>query len=93
MSNVVVKNAAWKDLTLSSVFAKALMEDRVPHEGKPTDEVGFTADWANNSISEFLESAVAWAEDSDFGTSQDPDLGKNHWKQFAVFLYCGKTYE
>ncbi|MFG1488772.1 hypothetical protein ABMA58_05925, partial [Oceanospirillum sp. HFRX-1_2] len=53
-------------------FAKALIKDREAHEGKPVDDVGFSGDWANNDISGFLESAVAWAEDSDFGVSQDP---------------------
>ena len=75
------------------IFVKALIEDRKPHENKPADEAGFIDDWANNSISDFLESAVAWAEDSNFGISQEPELKKNKWKQFAVFLYCGKIYE
>ena len=74
-------------------FAKALMKDREAHESKPVNEVGFSGDWANNDISGFLESAVAWAEDSDFGVSQDIELQSNKWKQFAVFLYCGKIYE
>lgn len=50
-------------------------------------------DWENNTISEFLESSVAWAEDSNFGISQDSELEVNKWKQFAIFLYCGKVYE
>jgi hypothetical protein len=74
-------------------FAKALIADRAPHEGKAIDEVGFVEDWANNDISGFLESAVAWAEDSNFGINQKPELATNKWKQFAVFLYCGKIYE
>ena len=75
------------------VFVRALIEDRRPHENKPTDEAGLIDDWVSNSISDFLESAVAWAEDSDFGISQEPELRKNKWKQFAIFLYCGKIYE
>ena len=47
--------------------------------------------WENQTIESFLESAVAWAKDSDFGLSQG--VGKNPWKQFATFLYCGKIYE
>jgi hypothetical protein len=74
-------------------FVKALIVDRQPLEGKEVDEVGFVGDWANNDISGFLESAVAWAEDTDFGERQRPELAKNKWKQFAVFLYCGKIYE
>jgi len=50
-------------------------------------------EWANNSINDFLEGASSWAEDSDFGSSQDATLAENKWKQFAVFLYCGKIYE
>jgi len=74
-------------------FAKVLQEDRKSREGKATDEVGFSGEWANNSISSFLEGAIAWAEDSDFGIRQEPELETNKWKQFAVFLYCGKIYE
>lgn len=84
------------DKTSFLSFAKALVEDRKPHEGKSVDEVGFVADWANNNIWEFLEGAVAWAEDSDFGKRQDSNLEDNPgnpWKQFAEFLYCGKIYE
>ena len=75
------------------LFVKSLITDREAHEGKPIDEVGFAGDWANNSISGFLEAAVAWAEDSNFGVRQDSELEFNKWKQFAVFLYCGKTHE
>lgn len=74
-------------------FVRALMKDRETHEGKPVDEVGFEGDWASNDIAGFLESAIAWAEDSDFGIRQDPDLQSNRWKQFAGFLYSGKIYE
>lgn len=75
------------------VFVKALIADGTPREGKPTDEVGFTKEWANNTIADFLESAVAWAENSEFGVRQREELANNIWKQFAVFLYCGKIYE
>lgn len=74
-------------------FVKALIADRQPHESKEVDEVGFVEDWANNDISGFLKAAVAWAEDSDFGERQQPELAKNKWKQFAKFFYCGKIYE
>ncbi|MCJ8273617.1 MAG: hypothetical protein MJK04_29985 [Psychrosphaera sp.] len=29
----------------------------------------------------------------DFGLAGEPELVNNPWKQFAVFLYCGKIYE
>jgi hypothetical protein len=43
--------------------------------------------WENGSISRYLESAVAWANDSK-KLDEEPS-----WKSFAVFLYCGKIYE
>lgn len=84
---------AVKDESSFLVFVKALVVDREQHEDKAIDEVGFVEDWANNNISSFLESAVSWAEDSNFGINQEPELAINKWKQFAVFLYCGKIYE
>ncbi|MDZ5602036.1 hypothetical protein SJI00_04475 [Pseudomonas sp. RP23018S] len=66
-------------------FARALMADKTacPAGG---------ADWQNHRVEAFLESAIAWAEDSDFGISQGLQAS-NPWQQFAVFLYCGKIYE
>lgn len=48
--------------------------------------------WENGSIETFLEAAIAWAEDSDFGERQGLS-SDNPWRLFAVFLYCGKIYE
>ncbi|XVN15726.1 hypothetical protein QZH46_07060 [Pseudomonas corrugata] len=62
-------------------FARALMADCAD-----------SMDWENNTIEGFLESAIAWAESSDFGISQGLQPS-NSWQQFAVFLYCGKIYE
>lgn len=84
---------AVKDESSFLAFVKALVANREQHEGKAIDEVGFVEDWANNNISGFLEAAVSWAEDSNFGVNQEPALATNKWKQFAVFLYCGKIYE
>jgi len=66
-------------------FARALAEDRAAALPEGTD-------WQNNTIESFLECAVAWAESSDFGARQGLDPS-NPWRQFAVFLYCGKIYE
>ncbi|HCT05655.1 MAG TPA: hypothetical protein DIW86_09865 [Pseudomonas sp.] len=66
-------------------FANALMADRA--ETPPSGE-----DWQNTTIEGFLESAIAWAQDSDFGARQGISPA-NPWHQFAVFLYCGKIYE
>lgn len=65
-------------------FARALMEDGAV----ATVENG----WQNSTISGFLDSAIAWAEASDFRISQGLQ-SSNPWRQFAVFLYCGKIYE
>ncbi|WP_438466993.1 DUF7660 family protein [Marinomonas sp. PE14-40] len=71
-----------KDEKSFLLFVKSLIKDRQSPDS-----------WENNTISDFLESSVAWAEDSDFGINQDSELETNKWKQFAVFLYCGKIYE
>lgn len=66
-------------------FSRALMADRA---ATPPDSVN----WQNNTIEGFLESAIAWAEVSDFGIKQGLEQS-NSWYRFAVFLYCGKIYE
>jgi len=86
-----------KDIESFLVFARALAADRtasVAQEKKnPSSPYGANANgWENTTIESFLESAIAWAEDSDFGVTQGLSLS-NPWKQFAVFLYCGKIYE
>ena len=48
--------------------------------------------WQNTSIEDFLESAGAWAEETDFGLTQGLPP-ENLWKRFAVFLYLGKIHE
>ena len=53
---------------------------------------GAAAGWENTTIEDFIESAAAWARDSQFGQTQG--LGTaNPWRIFATFLYCGKIYE
>ena len=85
-----------KDLESFLVFARALAADRaasVAHEKENlSSPYGSDAnDWENTTIESFLEGAIAWAEASDFGITQGLSLS-NPWKQFAVFLYCGKNY-
>lgn len=75
------------------LFVSALIADRKHQEDKRSDPFGYSGDWANNTIADFLEGAVSWAEDTDFGVSQQEALEINKWKQFAEFLYCGKIYE
>jgi hypothetical protein len=48
--------------------------------------------WENSSIEDFLESAYAWAEDSEFGSKQGLSAA-SPWRKFATFLYCGKIHE
>ncbi|WP_374088038.1 hypothetical protein [Methylomicrobium lacus] len=78
-------------------FVRALAKDRasaVQAEMKrPGSSYGPDAGgWENTSIESFLESAAAWAEDSNFG-SQQGLASANPWRKFAAFLYCGKVYE
>lgn len=78
-------------------FARALARDRAAavqaEIESPAAPYGPDAGgWENVSIESFLESAVAWAEDSNFGLH--PGLATSSpWKQFALFLYSGKIYE
>lgn len=78
-------------------FVKALQLDRVAavaaESRAPSSPYGRDAGgWENVSIESFLESAIAWAEASDFGASRGL-ASTNPWRKFAEFLYCGKIYE
>jgi len=54
-----------------------------------TDQESFL-DFARALVG-FLESAIAWAEDSSFGEkTKEID---NPWRKFARFLYASKIYE
>ena len=75
------------------LFVQALIVNRKQQENESSDSFGCSGDWANNTIADFLEGALSWAEDTEFGISQGEDLETNKWKQFAEFLYCGKIYE
>lgn len=72
-------------------FAKGLLSDRQNSENLPTSIDGFKAEWANQSITEFLDAAISWAEDSDFG--KRPYQITNPWTIFALFLWAGRSYE
>ncbi len=78
------------------VFTRALRADKEDEnkkekKNKSTPYSHGWNGWENNTIVGFLESAIAWAEDSDFGNNIEPT--ENHWKKFALFLYGGKIYE
>ena len=48
--------------------------------------------WENVSIESYLKAALAWAEATQMGLTQGLSESPS-WKEFAVFLYCGKIYE
>ncbi len=75
-------------------FVAELLEDRrlAAHLEK-RDPKSTQRGWQNSSIEDFLESALAWAKDSDFGRRQDLDGATSPWRQVAAFLYAGKIYE
>jgi len=72
------------------VFAKALLSDREQDitEDKPDQSDRTAKGWVNTELVDYLEAAIAWADNSNFG-----ERDKNAWNEFATFLYCGKTYE
>ena len=79
------------------IFVKKLREDREKEVKaqsiEPIDLFGRgPCEWENHTIEDFLEAAMAWAEDSRFGESQGLK-GASPWQKFASFLYCGKIYE
>lgn len=73
-------------------FARALQADREAADSASLTLDGFQGEWANNSIAAFIEGAVAWAEDSDFGVRPGPKAS-NPWVLFATFLWAGRGYE
>ena len=73
-------------------FAKQLRDDKVDEEEKEKLNPSSPYDkgkngWENNSIPDFLDSIIAFGEDSD-SINQ-----KASWKDFALLLFAGKFYE
>ncbi|WP_348944289.1 hypothetical protein ABHF33_12660 [Chitinibacter sp. FCG-7] len=76
-------------------FVRALAADRTESVTKEKSSCSYAPDpngWENTNIDSFLEGAISWAEASNFGVKQGLSES-NPWRQFAVFLYCGKIYE
>jgi len=78
-------------------FVRLLAQDKEDETTKesisPSSPYGAGANgWENATIEAFLSAASAWAEATNFGLTQGLSPS-NPWKQFAVFLYCGKIYE
>jgi hypothetical protein len=48
--------------------------------------------WQNTTLPDFLDGALSWSEDTNFGISQGLE-DSNAWTRIAVFLYCGKICE
>ncbi|MCQ8130613.1 DUF7660 family protein [Methylomonas rivi] len=83
-------------------FVRELVKDRESavkkERGNPSSPYGPDAGgWENTSIESYLESAVAWAEDSQFGSKMAfPEYELNNvseWRKFAAFLMAGRVYE
>jgi len=62
-------------------FAKRLRNDKIDEDEKGKN------DWENNSIPDFLNSIIAFGEDS------NSIKQKANWKDFALLLFAGKFYE
>ena len=81
------------DETSFLAFVAELARDKVRASKMNAVESDAPRGWQNQTIAAFLESAVAWAEDSNFGRRQGLPDDASPWRRFAVFLYCGKIYE
>ncbi|MEW8439690.1 MAG: hypothetical protein AB2689_16200 [Candidatus Thiodiazotropha taylori] len=84
------------------VFVRELVKDRERAVNKenenPSPPYGPDAGgWENTSIESYLEGAIAWAEDSQFGSKMAfPDYeikSVSEWRKFAAFLMAGRVYE
>jgi len=64
------------------VFIAGLIRDRRANN----------AEWQNETIEQFLEAGLAWAESTGLGATQGLE-NASPWKRAAVLLYCGKMYE
>ena len=85
------------DLRSFLTFVGALIDDRVADVAKrrdrPAEPFGPRPNgWENDTIEDFLSSAVQWAKDSRMGQAQGLPAGPS-WRTFATFLYCGKIHE
>ena len=83
-------------------FVEALYKDREnavrKEKATPSSPYGPDAGgWENTTIEDYLESAFAWAEDSNFGrklASTEYELKDvSPWRRFAAFLLAGTIYE
>jgi hypothetical protein len=73
-------------------FVELLTADRKLSESLSVTPDGLQRTWANQSITDFLQAASAWAKDSKFGARPGPKPA-NPWQLFATFLWAGRGYE
>ncbi len=90
----LVETASDKESFLE--FVEALRLDRKLAEKEerknPSSPYGPDAGgWRNTTIDSFLEAAIGWAEDTDFGINRIGEASP--WRTFAEFLLLGKLYE
>ena len=97
MTELTEKLERVTDLESFLDFVISLAADRRDEVAKerinPSNPYGPGANgWENTTIEDYLEAASAWAKATKMGETlglpADPT-----WKNFAVFLYCGKIYE
>ena len=80
-------------------FVRALIADRVDEikREKETPSSPYSSGvngWENLTVEDYLNSAAAWVEDSNFGRNLPGKVFlDNCWHQYATFLYAGKIYE
>ncbi len=91
-----------KDEKSFLLFVKELVRDRKRSVNKekinPSSPYGPDAGgWENTSIECYLEGAIAWAEDSEFGRRMafpELELKKvSEWRRITAFLMAGRVYE
>ena len=73
-------------------FVEQLAAERQFADSLPMEIDGFQGGWANQTITDFLCAASAWATDSSFGERPGP-RPNNLWQAFAMFLWAGRGYE
>jgi len=77
-------------------FVRTLAADRrlaAKIEGNSPDGYEAPRGWQNATIEQFLDSALSWADDTEFGRTQGLADNVSPWRRLAVFLKAGKIYE
>lgn len=72
------------------IFVEGLIAERRCAAKLDLSRDGFQGEWANTTIEDFLDSALTWAQDSSLWSGA---TARNPWRQFAEFLWAGRSYE